>query len=170
MLNKTRFVRNCIIIASAIILSFVIFTLTVFFTTKLTSPALFDFKDFNKAFSEKIIVPDNFYTVKDGKFEYRHGIFKADYQIIIGINQNPDTSDYRTLSDGNYIDAARPYTTDIKKILFIKVPIFQYEIHYLQGNFEAHVYVLSSTNPNLNGHKRFLKDVVKNINSLAQEN
>ena len=170
-MNKCTFPKKYFIITIAFILVVVLLVCINVFTVNLCSyPASFAFSDFDNAFAEKITVPDDFYAVKEKNYKYRNGAFSADYYILIGMHPDADTSDYSKLSDGNYCYATQLYVTQVNKILFLKVPMYSYEIHYLQGEFEAHVYISSSSNPNLNGHKRFLKDVAKNINALIQEN
>lgn len=168
MMNNVRFAKKIITTILSVILIVILISTGILISKLLRQPSPFDTKDFNKAFAEKIIVPESFYSVKDEAFTYQRGFFSAEYRILIGMNNNPDTSRYNTLSDGNYIDATRPYVSDTQAILFLKVPLYQYEIHYLQGNFEAHIYVLSTTSPNLNGHKHFLKELAKNISSMVQ--
>ncbi|MBE7092185.1 MAG: hypothetical protein E7365_03275 [Clostridiales bacterium] len=164
------FLPTLLVAILSVILNVILISACILIPKLLYQPSPFDTKDFNKAFAEKIIIPESFYSVKDETFTYQRGFFSAEYRILIGIDNNPDTSGYNTLSDGNYIDATRPYVSDTRAILFLKVPLYQYEIHYLQGNFQASIYILSATSPNLNGHKHFLKELAKNINNMVQEN
>lgn len=73
------------------------------------------------------------------------------------------------MNDGNLIDiTVGPHIFSTTKILFISTYLYQYEMLYINEDFEAYVYVKSCTSPNLNGHKHFLKELAKNINSMVQ--